>query len=396
MTDFQIGILSLIKSAITGEKAVIGQNFDWDKALQLADKHKVLLLVYYGLYHTGITLPPEKQEHFKDMVCNLVMIDQRQHAALEKLTTCFNENHISHMPLKGSVLKSIYPKSEMRRMGDLDILVDMEQADEIRSLMQSLGFEEQYDELHEWAWKKKKVKVELHKQLVDPENRLFAQYYQTAWQRALPTSQEKPYTFRLSDEDFFVHLFTHFAKHFYIKGIGLQHAVDLWVYERAKPNLDHEYILAEFEKLHLATFYKRVRETLQVWFEGKEPTEASELISQKIFCDGVYGKSENFMMYEAFHKTGQDSGSHGDHVRLRAYWVLLFPNFTEMKIRYPILGKAPFLLPVFWVARPFQILFTKKDVLEYRKNYAKNLTAENVASRQKMIDLLGLEFESEE
>lgn len=38
----------------------------------------------------------------------------------------FDAGGIDYMPLKGSILKDLYPRHEMRMMGDADILIRME------------------------------------------------------------------------------------------------------------------------------------------------------------------------------------------------------------------------------------------------------------------------------
>ena len=48
--------------------------------------------------------------------------------------------------------------------------------------------------------------------------------------------------------------------------------VDIWLYNKAYPNMDCEYIEKELKKLKLYDFYLNVCETLKVWFEEKEPT----------------------------------------------------------------------------------------------------------------------------
>jgi len=39
-----------------------------------------------------------------------------------------------------------------------------------------------------------------------------------------------------------------------------------------------------------------------------------------------------------------------------------------MKLRYPILEKVPFLLPIFWIVRFFEFVFIKKGNLEQKQS----------------------------
>ena len=47
---------------------------------------------------------------------------------------------IWHLPLKGSVLKSLYPKPWMRQMSDNDILFDPEYQSEVKDIMVKRGY----------------------------------------------------------------------------------------------------------------------------------------------------------------------------------------------------------------------------------------------------------------
>ena len=71
--------------------------------------------------------------------------------------------------LKGCNLKRLYPQPELRLMADADILIRMEQYDQIKSVMQSLGFACERESDHEFIWRTKGLYLELHKRLL-PSN----------------------------------------------------------------------------------------------------------------------------------------------------------------------------------------------------------------------------------
>ena len=57
MTDFQIGILKLVKSALTGESVSVPEDFDWEEALTTAKKHQIIPVIYYGAKYSSLTPP---------------------------------------------------------------------------------------------------------------------------------------------------------------------------------------------------------------------------------------------------------------------------------------------------------------------------------------------------
>ena len=44
------------------------------------------------------------------------------------------------MPMKGAVLKNLYPAYGIREMADRDILIDAGKAESVRDIMKELGF----------------------------------------------------------------------------------------------------------------------------------------------------------------------------------------------------------------------------------------------------------------
>ena len=72
----------------------------------------------------------------------LVIGDGEYRAAFEK-------NGIAHMPLKGILMKQLYPRPDMRIMGDADILIRVEQYEKIKPLLEELGFAEKLESDHE-------------------------------------------------------------------------------------------------------------------------------------------------------------------------------------------------------------------------------------------------------
>ena len=77
----------------------------------------------------------------------------------------FGKNGIWYMPLKGAVLKDYYPLPVMRQMSDNDILFDASRADDVKMIMESLGFTSVYfDTGHQDDYQKAPVShFEMHR-----------------------------------------------------------------------------------------------------------------------------------------------------------------------------------------------------------------------------------------
>ena len=182
MEMIQKDIVTLLRSAVTGETLPLSDEFDLEKVTPYIRKHHILPLVYEGARLCGVTSPA--MTRLFAGYCRAVQVSEGQMAELEKLFRAFEEAGIDYMPLKGSRMKSLYPKAELRMMGDADVLIRVEQYDRIIPIMENLGYVMQAETDHELTWVKPTLTLELHKRLIPSYNKDFFQYFGEGWQLA--------------------------------------------------------------------------------------------------------------------------------------------------------------------------------------------------------------------
>lgn len=390
MDGQQIGIIALVKSALTGEKAEIPENFDWDNALNTAKKHQIIPMLYYGVQYSGITPPAEIMQFSELATYKNIAVSQNQLYALEQIYKAFDDNEIDYMPLKGSVLKFVYPKPEMRPMGDADILIRQEQYEKIRPVMTGLGFSEILESDHELIWDKKGIlHVELHKRLIPSYNKDYYEYYGDGWRFA---EHKENCRYDMRDEDNYIYLFTHYAKHYRDGGIGIRHMTDLYVFA-VHSELNYKYIEEELKKLQLFEFYKNTRHTLGVWFDGETPDNMSDLITAKIFGSGSYGTYDAHLLSAAL----KTSGPNGNEAQVMKSLLKnkAFPPYKAMLSRYKCLEKHPALLPLMWLVRFLQIPFRRGSVKRNIEN-AKITAPDKVIAYRDELEAVGLKYNFKE
>ncbi len=387
----QTGIITLLKSALTGKGFPLPKEFDIEKAEKTANKHRITSLLYYGALNCGIDeASPVMQKMFFN-TCRQVSVNEQQKFVLSELLKEFEKNSVCYMLLKGANLKRIYPKPEMRPMGDIDILIKTEQYDTIKLIMESLDYKEVVESDHEFVWDKRGVHIELHKCLIPSYNKDYYAYFGDGWRLAHPAYDASYHT--MTPEDEFIYLFTHFAKHYRDAGIGIRHIVDLWVFTRSR-KLDNRHLKAELEKLQLYVFYQNIMHTLSVWFDGEPEDETDEFITNIIFNSGVYGTYEAHLLSSAL-KTLKNEGSH-KKARFKRILNLVFLSYDRMCVRYPLLCKAAVLLPFFWIARWFDVLFFKTERIKRNTKELKITTTEKVDEYQKALNFVGLDYNFKE
>ncbi len=394
MDTQKIGVLSLIKAAVTNEASSLPEGFDFEAALGEVKAHQISSMLYYGGVNCGLDKSTPIMRQLFSVVCKCVAVSEKQKFEVGSVCKAFSDNNIDHMPLKGTVLREMYPHSDMRHMSDADILIKTEQYDRIRPIMSELGFQESVESNHEYVWKKAGIVIELHKRIIPSYNKDYYAYYGNGWRLAVP-SETVPHRFEMSGEDQMIYLFTHFAKHYRDGGIGLRHITDLYVYRRYIGSLDEEYIKKELETLGTYDFYTNITDTINVWFGGADATEKTDFITDFIFASGVYGKLSQKRIAQTL-KTNADGKGSVKNAKKRHIIRMIFPSLENMKLHYAFLKKLPFLLPVTWGMRLFKIVFFKGKKAKNYYNDMKNISTEDISDYQQVLSYVGLDFKFEE
>lgn len=255
-----------------------------------------------------------------------------------------------HMPLKGSLIKHMYPSPDMRNMADMDILIKPEDADRVYDIMLGMGYTcEMKGKFHHDVYKKEPIyNIEIHVSLFDEEDGMWDSYYKDILDRTSAGRNE--YERVLSHEDFYVYNIAHFAKHFQGGGSGIRSVMDIYIMNNAMPDMNMVYVYKQLEKLGLSDFYKKVTALEKYWFEDGRFSEEIEETAKYVLSSGTYGTVYNSVKNE-IKKNG----------RFKGFWLNVFPPLERMVFTFPFLKKMPVFLPFCWVARWFIAIVTKPD-----------------------------------
>lgn len=389
MNVTQQGIVTLLKSAITGEKYELPKEFDLNSedVKTLIKKHYLMYLVYIGALNCGISSEHPTMQSMFMLYCKHMLYSENQMKEVQKIFRKFDENKIDYLPTKGCKLKALYPKPEMRTMGDADITVREEQREQIGQILTDLGFTLSSAGVGTDVWDSKHLHLELHRHMNSFYNEA---YYDDIWERAelLNGSQ-----YRLKTEDEFIHIFNHFARHYRCGGIGIRHVMDLYVFRRTYPDMNEAYICEEMKKIHLQKFYQNMCALLDVWFSNGVETEETDSISEYIFNSGSWGDLKSRVAATQV-KMANETGATSSF-RFRAIWRTIFPDLEFMKVRYAILEKYPFFLPVTWVLRWGKAVTISRKYVPNHVTIWKHIDDEKVVECQKQFRMDGLDIEDE-
>ncbi len=390
MNTLQKTVITLVKSAILGEKLSLSEECDLEQILKIANKHQISTIIYYGAVNCGVDSKNAEMAALFTKTCENLAVSNQQDYHIKSLFKKFDIEKIEYMPLKGSLLRKLYPKGEMRIMGDADILIKTEQYDRIRPIMEALGYTEKLESDHELVWYKKGMLIELHKRLIPSYNKDYYAYFGDGWQLSQKTDTSR---YEMTNDDNMIYLFTHFAKHYRDAGIGIRHIVDLWVYRNKYKDLNEEYIKEELKKLKLYDFYLNIIKTINAWFCGGECDEIIDFITEVIFSSGVYGRKENHDLSATLKVS---KGSSKKVARFIKLWKEIFLPLNLMKKQYPILEKAAILLPFMWIARIFRTIFFRGEKIKNKSEVLKNTSAEKIENYENSLQFVGLDFNFKE
>ena len=322
-----------------------------------------------ALESAGVKEPAFTQAKGK-AIRKVAAFDIEREAVLHKL----EEAKIWYMPLKGSVLKDIYPKIGMRQMADNDILYDVSRSEDVRTIMESLGFETisfVTDQYHHDHYNKEPVcNFEMHRALFVPglNDKIF-NYYQHIKDKMIPNS-DSHYGYHLSDEDFYIYMIAHEYKHYTGSGTGLRSLLDTFVYVKGKSDsMDWQYIESELKKMDLQDFEEQNRILAMHLFGLEELSEADEEMLEYMLSSGTYGTVKN--------RVKNSIESYGDKPFRKIQYAFgrIFLPLKTVKTFYPVFYKFPILLPFLPFYRIYRnitkhggaVLKEMKELIAYKK-----------------------------
>lgn len=380
MTENERGILLLIKSAITGEKYQMPEGFKLSVAAKRMYELGLFAIGYNGVLNCQLlTEGTPLWNKLSELYCVDVVYSDRQMYLLQKMFAAFETQNIEYMPVKGAVMKMLYPLPEMRSMSDADILIHTKDREKLTVLMEQLDYRPLSESDHEWNWISQDLKVELHKRLVSSDDKMYYQYFGDGWQFA---KKQQGCRWSMSSEDMFVFDFTHFTKHYCKSGVNVRHVVDLWLHKRLNPQLDLEYIRTQLEKMQLEVFFDYVMALIDAWFQDGQWDDRLVHITDYIFSGGVTKAISDQA------RAAQQSG--GKRGKFRVILGRLFPGRKHLDWNYPSLKKVP--LPFAWVARWFMLLTSRKSSVKTRSQELKNTSQESVEAHNERLAYVGLQF----
>lgn len=347
-------LIDLIRAALLGEElAAVPQGASPQEAAALISRQGLTCLVYPAVAKTP-RMAPLRSLLEKEYLMEVSKITNQEHE-ISKWLDAAEAAGLDCIPLKGYLLRKLYPSFLMRSMTDMDVLMRGMDRPAVRSWMEGMGYEAEATHAlshHDNYMKKPWMYMELHTHLMKPRPGR-DELEQKIWSHAT-LMPGRSHIYQMKHEDFYIFHLLHLHKHFISRGVGLKSVVDIFVFNRHYGStLDREYLLSELELLGIREFALSMEQLSRMLLGDEPATEELKLVADYMADSGSFGTSENFHAIRLAKDTAKDN-------KLRYKLKLLFPGVKEMSKQYPSVLKVPFLLPFYWVARIFRRLFRGK------------------------------------
>ena len=152
LTSFETGIITLLNNALKGENQPLPEGFDYSKVYNFGIKHQILPMLFYGGAENPEFMASDTEGKMIFGTMQLTALSENQLYEIDKVSKEFDKNGIEYLKLKGSIIKRLYPKHEMRVMSDADILIRKDQMSEIEKILPSIEYNFKYLSDYEWVW----------------------------------------------------------------------------------------------------------------------------------------------------------------------------------------------------------------------------------------------------
>ncbi len=325
--------------------------------------HSLTAIVYEALERTAL-IPSEEEAQYMELLSSENKKSVRKNLLLDteraNILAFMEDNAIWYMPLKGVLLKELYPKLGLRQMSDNDILFDECRREAVRDRFVERGYTvKSYGTGNHDVYLKEPIyNYEMHISLFGNSHSSELQSYYNDIKARLVKDEGNGYGYHFTDEDFYIYFLAHGFKHFEHGGTGLRFLLDMYVYlEHKSDGLDFDYIQKELETLGICGFEKNCRELISEMFTDisafdieKLTTERKELLLYLI-SSGTYGTLTHRV------QKGVDKQGKFNYMLDR-----FFPGTTVLGAYHPIF-KHKCLMPIGWVYRAFKLLTHRSDAV---------------------------------
>lgn len=369
MNKAQEYIVQILNHSIHNKKIALNtnENILWKDILEECKIHNIESLVYYGIHSNTLkTIDKETLEVWKKQtfMCNIYQINHIKQ--ISNILSIFNDKNIPVIVLKGLVIRDLYPRPELRTMGDADLLVHKYDLDIVDQILKSNGYNEICRHGFHIAYCKGNSHVEVHWTISDEEKWIGLETFtDEVWKNAIEVNIGDSKSLSMNYEDLLFHLIIHKANHLKSSGFGIRQICDVaLLVDKKREDINWNEFICKVKRSKVDKFAMIILEICNKLFEIEFPKELEymrvkddtyvDILIDVIFSNGVHGKTNKI---SSIAKYFSDSSKKDNFIT--GFTNMYFPAQDKLTNRYSYAKKNKLFLPIAWIHRLLNAIFRR-------------------------------------
>lgn len=362
--------LTILRGALTGQAPVFPAPLtetDWDAVMKCSAEHKLLPLMADAVH----TLPggPEVLARYRSAIRQQVMVQALKTDEFLQLYRFLDRAGIRPLVVKGILLRSLYPKPDLRPSADEDLVVKPEAFAAARQALEDFGMVcvSPNQNQQELAFRKQgsPLYIELHSALFPDGGEVYSRWndlFRDVADRAEPVEVLGTPLLAPEPADHLLYLIGHALKHFLHSGFGIRQICDIGMFVQIYGHqICWNRVVSGCGQLQATAFTAAIFRIAQrhLGFRLEEAGIPPVLLRQidevpmleDLLTGGVYGTVSKARVRSAT-VTLAAASAHREGKQAKASLLpALFPPATQLEGRFPWLKDRHWLLPAAWAVR---------------------------------------------
>ena len=333
------GYISLLSSYFNNKETPFS-NLSTDELsffYKVSKHHSLRALFFLAIRDTKTNVSVDGFKKLEDYYLLTLRRDVLFEIERKALYSFLDENGIDYLPLKGIIIRDLYPDAHSREYADNDILFFGDDETVKRFFEERDYLVKTYRQYHHDVYVKAPFyNFEMHRTLFgeNGDSAKLIKYYNGIFGRTIAKNRHERF---LSNDDFYVYFTAHSYKHYHVSGFGIRTLIDYYLYLK-KTKLDFNYINKELKKLGLLDFSNKISTLSLKLFDNEPLNEDEEEMFLFIASSGTYGTLGNRV-----ERGIKEKG------KFRYFMSRVFPPYSYYKLPYPWAYYCPILIPIAWV-----------------------------------------------
>ena len=312
------------------------EEVSFENVYKMSKEHEVGNIAFLSIEKLNNKPEPSLYNDWKIFYYFSVERDSKQAEEYERILSLLHESKIRTVEAQGTVTKTLYPEPFLRMMSDIDLIIDFENFDKAKAILEENGYDIlANEEMIFNAKNSESMEFDFHcdfftEKMHNREERYYKSINSPFEHSSVDENDE--YKYILDETYFYLYSVLHTIKHYEISGCGIRRILDLFFLKKALGDkVDTELVNKIIEDNDFKESYDILFGVEEKWFENKEPERDLTSAELDIISSGNHGSEEIFIRNNL--KKDKESGVF--FPKLRMVMKIFFPSAEYIYLEYP-------------------------------------------------------------